>query len=217
MGKLSPGLITFFRIILMLTVFLIFVPETLVPIFQIIPHYFVPILLTYHLLLLLFHPLPLPPLDLVSPGTKLHLKTSPLTVRLSLITCLELSDSVVGCCDPSCTTHHPCMDKFCDDLASCLDDAACKTLPLTHPASTVAGWNSSARWFKKKANCWHRVWKQAGSPSAGIPHQLKSYQDLGTNMKCSISKVASFTFRERRWQRLWPPLTLKASGSKARD
>ena len=85
----------------------------------------------------------------------------------------RLSDSVVGCCNPSCTTHHPCMDKFCDDLASCLDDAARKTLLLTHPASTVAGWISSARWLKEKANCWHRVWKQAGSPSAGVLHQIK--------------------------------------------
>ena len=65
------------------------------------------------------------------------------------------------------------MDKFCDDLACCLDHAARKTLPLTHPTSTVAGWNHSARGLKEKANFWHRVWKQAGSPSAGVLHQLK--------------------------------------------
>ena len=65
------------------------------------------------------------------------------------------------------------MDKFCHDLTNCLDDAARKTLPLNQPTRSIAGWNSSAREFKEKANFWHRVWKQAGSPSAGVLHQLK--------------------------------------------
>ena len=47
------------------------------------------------------------------------------------------------------------------------------TLPRVHRSSLVPGWNSNARLLKEKANFWHRVWHQAGCPSAGVLHQLK--------------------------------------------
>ena len=108
----------------------------------------------------------------------------------------RLLDSVVGCCDPSCTTHHLCMDKFCDYLACCLDHAARKTLPLTHPTSTVAGWNHSAR--GQKANFWHRVWKQAGSPSAGVLHQLKKL--ARSRYKYEVRRLKRRELHIRRWK-----------------
>ena len=85
----------------------------------------------------------------------------------------QLSDSIVSCCNPCCTSHHSCMDKFCADLLCCLHDSALKTFPIVRPYGSIPGWTSSAQRFKEKANLWHKVWKQAGSPSAGVLHQLK--------------------------------------------
>ena len=87
----------------------------------------------------------------------------------------QLPDSVVDCCDPFFTSPPLSLgqDKFCDYLTSCLYSAAHNTLPHSHSSCLIAGWNSAARELKDKADFWHRVWKQAGSPSVGVLHQLK--------------------------------------------
>ena len=47
------------------------------------------------------------------------------------------------------------------------------TLPTVCQSSSVPGWNTAAHLYKEKANFWHAVWKQAGSPTSGVLHQIK--------------------------------------------
>ena len=50
-------------------------------------------------------------------------------------------------------------------------------------SSSVPGWNTAARLYKEKANFWHAVGKQAGSPSSGYLHQIESPPDRDISMK----------------------------------
>ena len=85
----------------------------------------------------------------------------------------SLPDSVWDCCDPLCTEHYSVLDRFCEQLTHCLQHCAFSTLPTSRRIVSVPGWNTAARSFKEKANFWHSVWKQAGSPSSGVLHCIK--------------------------------------------
>ena len=50
--------------------------------------------------------------------------------------------------------------------------------PTVCHSSSVPGWNTAARLYKEKANFWHAVWKQAGSPTSGVLHQIKKFSRL---------------------------------------
>ncbi len=41
-----------------------------------------------------------------------------------------------------------------------------------HRPSRIPGWNDSARSLKDLADFWHRVWRDAGAPSAGVLFQI---------------------------------------------
>ena len=85
----------------------------------------------------------------------------------------NLPDSVVDCSDPHCISHRTLIDKVCHNLTNCLYNSALKSIPLACQSKTTPGWNSSVNSLKRKANFWHSVWKQAGSPTAGVLHQIK--------------------------------------------
>ena len=76
-------------------------------------------------------------------------------------------------CDSQCTVHAPALDWFCEQLSLCLHHCAVLTMPTVCQSSSVPGWNTAARLYKEKANFWHAVWKQAGSPTSGVLHQIK--------------------------------------------
>lgn len=120
---------------------------------------------------------------------------------------------ITDCLNPLCTLHHSSLDLFCDNLARCLYDCAEVTIPKSHPSYSVPGWNSSARLLKEKANYWHVVWKQAGSPSAGVLHQLKKSARSRYKYEVRTRSVMSIIFRGRKWQLLLPHLTLRTFGS----
>ncbi len=40
--------------------------------------------------------------------------------------------SIRDCCDPLCTHHHEFLDWYCEQISSCLHDAALSTLPKVH-------------------------------------------------------------------------------------
>lgn len=124
----------------------------------------------------------------------------------------EFPVDITDCLNPLCTLHHSSLDLFCDNLARCLYDCAEVTIPKSHPSHSVPGWNSSARLLKEKANFWHVVWKQAGSPSAGVLHQLKKsarsrYKYEVRRLKCREHHI------RRKWQLLLLHLTLRTFGS----
>ena len=81
--------------------------------------------------------------------------------------------SIRDCCDPFCTQHCPALDSLSDQLIKCLHDSALSSLPRVHRSSTTSGWNMNTRLLKEKANFWHDVWRQAGSPSSGVLHQIR--------------------------------------------
>ena len=84
-----------------------------------------------------------------------------------------LPSDLVSCSDPSCSKHRSTLDSYCSSLFRCISDAARLTLPTASSSSRLAGWNDAARLFKSKANFWHKIWCDAGSPSAGVLFQLK--------------------------------------------
>ena len=69
--------------------------------------------------------------------------------------------------------HAPALDWFCEQLSLCLHHCAVLTMPTVCQSSSVPGWNTAACLYKEKANFWHAVWKQAGSPTSGVLHQIK--------------------------------------------
>ncbi len=90
---------------------------------------------------------------------------------------LDLPDfptEVSDCNDPNCNHHSALLDSYRQQLVDCLFESASSTLPAKHLSSScVPGWNHGARALKEKANLWHRIWREAGSPSSGILSQIK--------------------------------------------
>ncbi len=85
-----------------------------------------------------------------------------------------LSEDVTSCCNPSCSLHHAALDSCCNQLLDCVDRCAKSCIPCSSsPRHLIAGWNDTARAYKDKANFWHRVWLEAGSPSSGVLCQIK--------------------------------------------
>ena len=86
-----------------------------------------------------------------------------------------LPPEVVSCSDPFCTTHSDCINIFLQSFLDCISTASLEALPSTVSKHThvTPGWNDFAKDLKYKANFWHRVWLEAGSPSSGVLIQIK--------------------------------------------
>ena len=84
-------------------------------------------------------------------------------------------EAVIVCCEPNCTVHQSSLDEFCNKLSDCLLESASASIPMhcNRGRTRIAGWNDSARPLKEKANFWHKVWTEAGCPSAGILAEIK--------------------------------------------
>lgn len=87
----------------------------------------------------------------------------------------RLSDDVVFCCNPSCTVHQHILDEICLQLVNCLERAAHFSIPSTDISQRrrVAGWSQFVKPELKHSQWWHRLWVEAGSPTAGVLFQLK--------------------------------------------
>lgn len=82
---------------------------------------------------------------------------------------------VVTCSDPHCLSHRTTITLFLNSFLDCLSAAASTALPFVAPTRSrrLPGWNDNAKELKYKANFWHRVWLEAGSPTSGVLHGLK--------------------------------------------
>ena len=72
--------------------------------------------------------------------------------------------------------HQSFLDQLCSSLLACISQSAIQSLPLVKSkSSAIPGWNEAVRSLKSKTSFWHKVWldHEAGSPSAGILHQIK--------------------------------------------
>ena len=87
----------------------------------------------------------------------------------------KLTDAASACCEPTCDVHQSSLDEFCNQWSACLLDSASASIPMYHNSghTRIAGWNDSARPLKDKANFWHKVWIEAGCPSAGVLAEIK--------------------------------------------
>ena len=67
------------------------------------------------------------------------------------------------------------MDNLVDTFLACICEAADMFLPHTgYPRRhQIPGWNDSVREIKNRADFWHRIWCEAGSPASGTLFQIK--------------------------------------------
>ena len=86
-----------------------------------------------------------------------------------------LSDDIVLCCNPSCTSHQTRLDEISNQLVTCLKSAADFTIPSAGAGrhSRVTGWSQFVKPELTASQWWHKLWVDAGSPSAGVLFQLK--------------------------------------------
>ena len=81
---------------------------------------------------------------------------------------------LISCSDPACRRHQGLLHCLCSSLFQCIYHSAKSALPVTKSRNrSVPGWNDAAKRLKTAAGFWHRLWREAGSPSAGVLHQLK--------------------------------------------
>lgn len=116
-----------------------------------------------------------------SSSTSLHIDWSKATsldidnFQAQIADCLfAFPPDTASCAKPSCSSHHKFLDDYAQYVISYLDSCAFQCLP-TYKASSrkVVGWNENASRLKDATNFWHRVWEQAGCPSAGVSFNIK--------------------------------------------
>ena len=71
-----------------------------------------------------------------------------------------LSDDIVLCCNPLCTSHQTLLDEISYELVTCLKSAADLTVPSAgtgrHPR--VAGWSQFVKPELTASQWWHKLW-----------------------------------------------------------
>ena len=86
----------------------------------------------------------------------------------------DVPESLLLCCDSTCSAHFKILDDVCSKLLKCIEDGAKKYLPkLRQKRPVVPGWNDSARPLCKSAKFWHRIWLECGCPISGVLFQIK--------------------------------------------
>ena len=76
-----------------------------------------------------------------------------------------IPSGLLSCCNPVCADHHSLLDDISFKLCSRVLKTACPSVNLR---VIPAGWNDAARMLKSKANFWHNIWREAGSPATGV-------------------------------------------------
>ena len=90
--------------------------------------------------------------------------------------CIDvLSSDVTNCVAANCTKHQAMLDSYAQSLVSSLLHCASECFPTytVKSGKRLVGWNDSACLFKKTANFWYKIWKEAGCPKSGVLSQIK--------------------------------------------
>ena len=90
--------------------------------------------------------------------------------------CIDvLPSDVTNCVAANCTKHQAMLDSYAQSLVSSLLHCASECFPTytVKSGKRLVGWNDSACLFKKTANFWYKVWKEAGCPKSGVLSQIK--------------------------------------------
>ena len=85
-----------------------------------------------------------------------------------------ISDEILTCCDPKCSSHSKTLDSLCNQVLQCILDGSQLHLPK-HKSNnrSIPGWNSHVRPLYQTAAFWHKVWCDCGHPTSGVLFQIK--------------------------------------------
>lgn len=107
----------------------------------------------------------------LSPGPRLLLTTSIITVSVLRVTCLWFPVSYLLVV----------LHIVCSSFLAILQQASTQCLPHTRKRkSCVPDWNVSANKLKQSAIFWNCVWLHCGSPSSGVVYQIKRNADTSS-------------------------------------
>ena len=84
---------------------------------------------------------------------------------------------ILNCSIHDCTAHHEAIDLYTQSFVSVLESCSLLCFPsfTSSPASLpkLPGWNDGTGKLQKMSVFWHRVWVEAGYPSAGVLFKIK--------------------------------------------
>ena len=72
----------------------------------------------------------------------------------------------------ACCLKYPLLDFYAEHLVTILLDCTFHCFPCCS-TTAVVGWSDITSAVKNDANFWHRVWEEAGCPSAGVLFNIK--------------------------------------------
>ena len=87
----------------------------------------------------------------------------------------NLPTEVTNCSDPNCLSHLPVLDAYAEKLVSALISCSLQCFPCvsSSKAKSLPGWTGGACVLKRASCFWHKVWVEAGCPTAGVLSQIK--------------------------------------------
>ena len=86
-----------------------------------------------------------------------------------------LPTEVTNCSDPNCLSHLPVLDAYAEKLVSALISCSLQFFPCVSSSKvkSLPGWTDGAGDLKRASCFWHKVWVEAGCPTAGVLSQIK--------------------------------------------
>ena len=81
-----------------------------------------------------------------------------------------LPTEVANCYDPNCLSHLPALDDYAEQLVSTLISCSFPCVSSSK-AKSLPGWTDGAGDLKRASCFWHKVWVEAGCPTAGVLSQ----------------------------------------------
>ena len=98
------------------------------------------------------------------------------------LSCLQIPENVVHCNDFNCDSHdHGAIAKYLDILVDIMLLSARMTIPSDNDnnnktsKSGKLGWNKYVKDKRDSAILWHKIWKEAGSPTYGQLFEIRKY------------------------------------------
>ena len=108
---------------------------------------------------------------------------------------------ILNCSIHDCSIHHEVLDSYTHSLISVLDSCSRLCFPsYTHSSASprVPGWNDGTGKLREISVFWHRVWVEAGCPSAGVLFNIK--RKAKTRFKYAVRRLKrrrDFLVREK--------------------
>ena len=85
---------------------------------------------------------------------------------------LPVPNDAFECYDVSCGLHVDCIERYYNEVCkACIDSAA--HLKRRKGRPVLAGWNEHVKEHKERALFWHKIWKDCGSPAAGLLFDIR--------------------------------------------